>query len=82
MLETIRLTLSLLPAIIRAVKEIEEVFPESGMGSVKLRLIREVLESTVDGISTIWPTIQRIIALVVKVFNESEVFSHDGAKKP
>lgn len=74
MIETMRTILMLLPAIIRAVKEIEEVFPESGMGATKLQLVRESLEVVVDGFGEIWPLVDRVIAVVVRVFNEIGLF--------
>ncbi|NBC46820.1 MAG: hypothetical protein GVY22_02270 [Gammaproteobacteria bacterium] len=81
MIENIRLMLMILPAIIRAVKEIEDVLPETGLGAVKLRLVRESLEATVDGISDFWPMIQKVVALVVSVFNESGLFRKSVAPK-
>jgi hypothetical protein len=74
MIENIRFILSLLPAIIRAVKEIEAVLPEAGLGELKLRLVRESLESAVDQVSELWPLLEKLIGLVVKIFNDAGLF--------
>lgn len=74
MIETIRTILVLLPAIIRAVQEIEMLFPESGQGQMKLALIRESLAAVTEVGSDMLPLIERIIDTVVRVFNELGIF--------
>lgn len=74
MIETIRLILQLLPAVIRAVKEIEELFPEAGMGPMKLALVREALVAVSDTAGDMLPLIEKLISAVVRVFNELGIF--------
>lgn len=74
MLETIRTVLLLLPAVVRAVKEIEALFPESGQGAMKLALIREALTDVADHSETLWPLIEKLISAVVRIFNELGIF--------
>jgi hypothetical protein len=76
-----KMILSLLPAIIEAVKAIESVLPDSNQGAEKLALIKGVLQgaykagsSAVGTFEDLWPRIEDAIAAVVKFFNSTGVF--------
>jgi hypothetical protein len=72
--ETIKIILSILPAIIQVVKQLEGLFPESGQGQMKLQLVIKSLEQ-VTGFSTeLAPIVEKIISAVVAVFNSFGVF--------
>ena len=74
MFERIRTVLLLLPTIIELVKKMEELFPESGKGSMKLKLVIESLQQVSEISNDIIPYIESIISAVVKVFNQFGVF--------
>jgi phage-related protein len=66
--------LQLIPAIIAAIKAIEEVIPGEGKGELKLRAIREIIEGVYDKAAAIWPAIEKTIGILVGVFNTVGVF--------
>lgn len=79
---TAKTIISLLPAIIDAVKAIESALPQSGMGAQKLALIRATLQSAygiakdVTGtFDQIWPAIESTVGAVVGLFNKIGVFN-------
>jgi len=74
MFETIKLVLSLLPSIIDVVKQLEEQFPESGLGSMKFELIKKVLQETYEVSNDYLPIIEKMVNTVVDVFNQFGVF--------
>ena len=67
--------LQLLPAIITAIKAIEEAIPGKGQGEAKLAAIREILESVSGQVLTLWPFIEKAIGVLVALFNKTGVFS-------
>lgn len=73
-LAKITAVLSLLPAIIEAVKAVENLVPGSGQGASKLQAIREILEAVSDQAATLWPEIQKVIGILVNLFNKSGIF--------
>ena len=73
-LELAKTLLSLLPAIITAIKAIEEALPATGQGAAKLALIREIIESVSGELTEIWPYVEKVISLVVSWFNKTGVF--------
>ena len=66
--------LKLLPAIITAIKAIEEAIPGSGQGEQKLAAIRAIMEAANGNISLYWPLIQTAIGVLVGIFNKTGVF--------
>lgn len=75
MFETIRLVLQLLPLIISVTKQLEEQFPESGLGKMKLSLIIESVKASLGNSQDLVPTITKVIDVVVMVFNNFGVFN-------
>ena len=67
--------LQLLPAIITAIKAIEEAIPGQGQGEAKLAAIREILESVSGQATTLWPFIEKAIGVLVALFNRTGVFA-------
>lgn len=66
--------LNLLPALITAMKAIEEAIPGQGNGEDKLAAIRAILEATNAQIGALWPTIQTVIGILVSLFNKTGTF--------
>jgi hypothetical protein len=66
--------LQLIPAIIAAIKAIEEAMPGEGKGEMKLRAIREIIEASYDKASAIWPAVEKTIAILVGLFNAAGTF--------
>jgi len=64
----------LIPALIELIKEIETVIPQGGQGQAKLVAIRGIMESSYGGLSDIWPSLEKVIAVLVNLFNTSGVF--------
>lgn len=74
-LTTATMILNLLPALIVAMKAIEEAIPGQGKGEDKLAAIRAILEATNAQIGALWPTIQTVIGVLVSLFNKTGTFT-------
>ena len=66
--------LQLIPALITALKAIEEAIPGSGKGEQKLSAIRGILEAVDGSITSLWPQISSVISVLVTLFNATGVF--------
>jgi hypothetical protein len=64
----------LIPALIELIKEIECVIPQGGQGQAKLVAIRGIMESSYGGLNDIWPSLEKVIGVLVNLFNTSGVF--------
>ena len=73
-MDKLKLILNLLPLLITLIKSVEIALPEKGQGAVKLALVKEILISVDTSVSAIWPTIETIIAGIVKTLNSTGVF--------
>jgi hypothetical protein len=73
-LNIVKIVLSLLPAIIAAIKAIEEVLPESNNGGQKLQLIRTIIESVSTEAAAAWPYIEKSVNALVAFFNSTGIF--------
>jgi hypothetical protein len=74
MFETIRLVLQLLPLIISVTKQLEEQFPDSGLGKLKMSLVIETIRASLSGSQELLPVITKVVDAVVLVFNNFGVF--------
>lgn len=72
---TIKLILELLPLVISVVKQLEEIFPEAGMGSVKYNLVVKTIQDATRTTGETLPIIEKMINSVVAVLNEFGVFN-------
>ena len=77
----IKLVLTLLPAVIEAVRAIEAALPQGGQGAQKLALIRETLAAgwsvgsdAVTSFDTAWPALEKTVGAVVGLFNRTGQF--------
>lgn len=68
-LNTLMMILRLLPAIVAAVKALEDALPTSGAGKDKLAALREIMVATDAGITAIWPAVETAVAAVVRLMN-------------
>jgi hypothetical protein len=68
-LNTIMTVLKLLPAIVAAVKALEDALPTSGAGKDKLAALREIMTAADAGITAIWPAVESAVAAVVRLMN-------------
>mgnify|MGYP000952101419 CR=1 FL=1 len=66
--------LQLIPALITALKAIEEAIPGSGQGEQKLAAVRGMLEVIDGSISNLWPQISSVISVLVTLFNNTGIF--------
>lgn len=73
-MEKILAVAKLLPVLIQIMKSIEEAIPGQSKGEAKLAAVRGIME-TVDGaVAELWPTVEKVIGVLVKVFNSTGVF--------
>ncbi len=73
-MNNIVIILQLIPAIITALKAIEDAIPGSGMGEQKLAAVRAMLEVIDGSVSKLWPQISGVIGVLVSLFNATGVF--------
>lgn len=73
-MNTIIMILNLIPALIQAIKAIEEAIPGSGKGEEKLSAIRSILESVDSSATKLWPQISAVIGVLVGLLNRTGVF--------
>ena len=73
-MQTLLIVVQLVPAIIAMIKAIEEALPATGYGADKLAAVREIMENTYAGIKEIWPIIEKVIGILVGLFNKAGVF--------
>jgi len=73
-MKNVLLVLQIVPAIIAVVKALEEAAGQAGIGKEKLATVRQILEVAYDGVSEIWPYVEKIIGVVVGFFNAVGVF--------
>lgn len=81
-LQILKLTISLLPLLVDAIKTIEAAMPGSGNGAAKLEALRVLLQSSYTGATDafgtfeqVWPKIQDVAGGLVAAFNKTGVFS-------
>ncbi len=73
-MQTVLLILQLVPAVIKVIQAIEEALPQAGIGAEKLAAIRQMLEVTYSGVKEVWPVLEKVIAILVDLFNKTGVF--------
>ena len=77
-MNTVIMILNLIPALIAAMKAIEEAVPGVGKGEEKLAAVRGILEAVDSGASKYWPQIQAVIGVLVGLFNKVGTFKTAG----
>lgn len=66
--------LNLIPAIITAMKALEEAVPGKDLGGEKSAAIKAILVATNGQIETYWPMIQKGIDILAGLFNKTGAF--------
>ena len=66
--------LQIVLTLIEIVKIVEKLIPESGQGTNKLTLVRQLAEQAIGDISTMWPQIEALVAAFVKLSNVAGSF--------
>ena len=74
-MEKLLIILKLLPAIIAAIKAIEEAIPAAGKGAEKLQAVREIIETVDASVAALWPQISAVVAVLVGLMNKTGVFA-------
>jgi len=72
------MVMQIIPALIAAMRAIEEAIPGQGKGEEKLTAIREIVEVSHEEAGVIWPILEKVIARLVAVFNRTGVFGKEG----
>lgn len=73
--ETVKLILSIIPAIITAMRSIEEAIPVANAGKDKMAALRQIIEAAYGQSLTLWPIIETAIGILVKLFNKTGTFT-------
>lgn len=68
-MEKILLIAKLIPVLIEIIKAVEAAIPGEGKGEAKLTMVRQILEVTDSTITSIWPSLEKVIAVIVTTFN-------------
>lgn len=66
--------LQILLVVIELVKMVEKLMPEKGQGAEKLATVRKLAEEAIGDISAIWPDIEKVVMLFVKLANIAGTF--------
>lgn len=77
-MNTVIAILQLLPALITAIKAIEDAIPGAGQGEQKLAAVRAILEAVDSGVAKLWPQISSVIGVLVGLFNKVGTFKTAG----
>jgi len=70
----IKTILTLLPAIIDAIKAIETAIPISGKGAEKITAVKEIIVDVNKHATELWPHIEKTINILVRLFNSTGIF--------
>lgn len=73
-MDKILMIIRLIPALIEVIKAVESAIPGEGKGQVKLAMVRGILEATDNAVDQIWPSLEKVIAVIVKTFNSVKVW--------
>lgn len=68
-MDKILMIVKLIPALIEVIKAVEAAIPGEGKGEAKLAMVRGILEAADNAVEQIWPSLEKIIAVIVKTFN-------------
>lgn len=74
-MKTLLTILQMLPALIQAVKQVEEFVPVPGAGKQKLDLIIGIIEDTFEDAKGMLPTIAKVVGRIVNLANSTGVFA-------
>lgn len=61
--------LQIVLTLIEIVKIVEKLIPESGQGTNKLTLVRQLAEQAIGDVSAMWPQLEALVSAFVKLSN-------------
>lgn len=73
-MNTLLQILQALPAIIAAIKAVEQAIPGSGQGSAKLDAVLAIITSAEASFTQCLPQLTTIVSVLVGLFNKTGVF--------
>ena len=73
-MDKILMVVKLLPALIEAIKVLESALPGVGQGEQKLVALRGILEAIDSNVKDLWPSIEKVVGVLVGVFNNTGTF--------
>lgn len=73
-MKNLLLIAQLLPLLIQILKAVEAAIPDSGQGQTKLQMVRDILELVDESIPALWPTLEKIISVIVAGLNAAGIF--------
>lgn len=75
MLQIAKTVLTLFPLLLETIFALEKYIPKDKVGDIKLDVIKQVLILTNAAFADLWPIFEKIVAVVVKAFNTTGVFT-------
>ena len=66
--------LQIVLAVLELVKIVEKLIPEAGQGPSKLSLVRQMAEQAIGDVASIWPHLEALIGVFVKLANAAGTF--------
>ena len=73
-IQIITAVLQLLPALITAIKALEDAIPGTGKGEAKLAVVRQIIEQVAGSATALWPFLEKVISILITTFNTVGVF--------
>jgi len=73
-MDKVAILLKLVPALIAAIRAIEEAIPGQGKGEAKLAAVREIIEQADETAKGVWPMIAATVGTLVKLMNVTGAF--------
>lgn len=75
MLQIAKTVLTLFPLLLETIFALEKYIPKDKVGDIKLDVVKQVLILTNAAFADLWPIFEKIVAVVVKAFNTTGVFT-------
>lgn len=80
-IQIIKIIIQLLPLILEAIKALESMLPEGGLGKLKLEIIKSAVEAAYNvsneysvKFDALWPALEKVIGSIVATMNATGVF--------
>jgi hypothetical protein len=77
-MQTLLAIMQIFPALLGVITAVEQAFPQAGVGSQKLDMVKQIMLEAYDGIQEIMPAIEKIVGVVVAFANAIGAFRKDG----
>jgi len=69
-INVVKMVLGIVPEIVSLVVMLEKLFPAAGIGTEKLTMLKRILAAAYDGITEFMPSIEKIVTVMVELFNK------------